>query len=401
MKRIFFTMFFFIICLLPVFSQSEFLEAYYVTYSNDTINGYIDFRGHFRAFTDFKFKKVLHAEPIILNINDAQCVRFVNEGFYVPMDIPEDSTGKVFIEQLIDGIVDVYCYRQNHEMYYLIRDDSGKVYRLKNTTQKVIKDGRNYERDVKEYLGVLSLLFQDSPTTIKKLQNVSLSSNSLIDISEFYHNDVCDDYSCMIYSKTKLKFNFDFGFTAGYAITTISLYKNKWAENLNADFDFSKSPTFGLFLNISEPSLSQRFSIQFESNYQKNEFATDTSAIHFSYLKIPVIVKYSLPLKPILPSFQIGASYNSWHSFSDTGIVPDIQNRLAIQSKRFQYGALMGIELSTSLDKVNFFLQARYELLRGTHHNTWTLYGGFVPTNTGDIVKSKNNILSITGGIKF
>jgi hypothetical protein len=389
-------------CSYFAYSQYDFRTAYYVTKTSDTIHGYVNFNGHYKPFEHFIFKKDLNSGSVILNENDAVAVRFKNEGYFVPLKVDEKVPSKLFVEQLIEGIVDIFCYRKNREIHYLIREENGKLYKLTNTKRKLTKEGVTYEQEIKEYLGVLHLLFQNSPSSLNRLKTIKLSSESLVDISLYYHNDVCDDYNCIVYSKNKIKFKLDFGVTAGYSVTAISFSKNKWVGSLNSDFSQSKTPAFGFLLNISEPSVSRRFSLQIETNYQQDEFTTDTTSLSITYLKVPLLTKYTFPIKTLEPSLQFGVSYNRFLSVSDEGIVPEIQNNSVIQKNRYQYGILFGADVSSKISaNIDFFLQGRYEIHSGDHYNNWILFGGFTPVRSLDHVRSNTNVVTISGGIKF
>ena len=383
-------------------SQNDFRNAYYINSNNDTIHGLINFKGHYATYKTIKFKKEINSAIIELTINDAKSVRFKNEGYLVQFSLPEESSEILFVEQLIEGIVDIFCFKKDREINYYIRKEDGDLIKLKNSKLSVNENGKTYIKRGMEYAGILSLLFNDSPSSVKKIPFTTLSPNSLVDISKFYHDDVCDDYECMVYSKKKVKFNFDIGITAGYAVSSILLEKNKFVKGLNADFSNSQDPVIGVFINISEESLAKNLSLQIEGNFQQVEHLTDTSSISFNYLKTPLIIKYTFPIKKIEPSIQVGFSRNSWFSFKDKGIVPKVQEKPAIQDKKVQRGVLLGVDFSIDLTKnTDLFIQGRFENIFGDHYNKWKAWKFGEETEVQDHVKSKSKIFSISGGIKF
>ncbi|WP_020527607.1 porin family protein [Flexithrix dorotheae] len=386
-------------------AQTEYPSGYIITKSDETIYGLIDYDLSLKNLNKCRFKPNNEDHFTEYSPNDIKAFRFDDSYYFVALPINEKGIENTyFVELLIDGVVDVYSYFKDKKNHYLISDEKGELHELKNTEVQIENDGKVYIKRQKEYVGALKYLFRESPATLNRLKSLSLDKNSLIKTAEYYHNDVCSEYECLVYAKNKHFPKITYGFFTGYTTSTISFSGNKYIKGLNSDFSKGNSLTFGMMLNIMDPYISNKFSFQVEAMFSRANYSTDSSGINIKYLKLPFLLKYTIaPSKRIKPSFQLGFSYNKWRSFEDEGMVPKKQNRSAIQERQHQIGLITGIELSYKLTKkMNLFIQGRYENYGGKHWNHWTLVdGGGNPSEYSEIVKSKTNFLSITTGLSF
>ena len=91
-------------------------------------------------------------------------------------------------------------------------------------------------------------------------------------------------------------------------------------DYLDGSFDGSSTLIIGLSLNVFQPGVSKRFSVQGEVLYSKSNYenaasnagsnGTKTSyvAIDLSQLKIPLGLRYTFPEKKITPYMNFGMS---------------------------------------------------------------------------------------------
>lgn len=383
-----------------IFSQSDFREGYILNLSNDTIQGFINNKGNLKNLKNCRFKASLDADAVNYSPQEINAFRIYSAGYYVSMEIGvNDEKEIVFIEQLVEGIVDIYYYSKINDQYYLIRTADGELYELKNSLIETTgDDGTIYSKKQKEYINMLRYLLKDSPSTVKKVNQLQFESNAFINIAQDYHNDVCDDYECIVYTKEKMSASLNFGLHIGYSISSITVFDNEYTKNLNKDYSSSQDIVYGLFLNYMDPNISERFSLQLDLLFQKGTYEADESSMKISYMKIPFSIKYTYPKKRLMPSVWFGMSYNKWLDFEDHNIVPEHLSGEAIQKDKHQFGVYAGIELAYKLsEKINCFVQAKYEWYKGNHTNTWS-----VPALTvGDYLSSKTSFISFSAGFQF
>ena len=394
-----FILFTFLIGITTCFAQSDFREGYIIDSSNDTIPGFINNRGSLKTLKKCRFKTQKDAEYKDYTPDEIQAFRIFEGGYYVSMEIEKDGKKeRLFIEKLVEGIIDVYYFSVVNEGYYLIQTEDGEMYELKNSQIEVTNDDGSFVKDKKEYVYVLRYLLQDSPKSVRKVDYLSFDSNSMIDLAQDYHNEVCDDYECIVYTKEKLNPKLSFGFHVGYSISKVKVFDNEYTKNLNKDYSTSSDIVYGGFLNYMDPNISERFSLQLGLFLQNGHYSADSSSMKIGYMKVPFSIKYTYPKKRVMPSVWLGIAYNKWLNFEDENIVPRHLSGDAIQKDRHQLGLYTGLELSYDLnDKINIFFQGKYEWYRGKHTNFW-----IVPAlSVGDYLSSKTSFISFSAGLRF
>lgn len=243
----------------------------------------------------------------------------------------------------------------------------------------------------------------DSPTTLNKLEQLPYRTDAIIDVAQQYHNEVCSEYECTVYTKEKVPINFDYGLYAGYSFSSFDLHSD-YFRKMNNDFLGSRDLFFGLFLNIMDPDISERFSIQLDLIFQKSKYVFDSTYYQISYVRVPFSIKYTYPVKQIKPSFQLGVAYNKWYNYEAKYIIPEHVIGEAIQERSYQYGLLIGAEITYQLaESLSLFALGRYERYRGKPWNNYKL-----PNANGDImlvvqesVEANIDFLSFSVGLKF
>ena len=91
------------------YSQSDFRNAYVITNENDTIKGFIDYKGNNSNARKCLFRKKEDGEILEFSPEQIKSYRFLNGKYYVSKSIQnKDKIESKFLEYLIDGIVDIY-----------------------------------------------------------------------------------------------------------------------------------------------------------------------------------------------------------------------------------------------------------------------------------------------------
>ncbi len=315
-----------VLCAVNLYAQSNFKQGFIVTNSNDTIIGYIDYRGDVRNARQCVFKTELKSNSIIYKPFDIQAYRFENDKFYVSKSINKnDSTQNRFMEFLVDGISDLYYYDDLDVEHYIIENKEGEQYELTNDKKLVKINGQDYLQRSHQYIGILKAVFSDCMEIMDEIDKSSLSQKSLIDITEKYHNYVCDDYECVVYRKELYKaFIFKFKPTVAFNITGAKFNEN----HAFASFDFDKSlqPAIGFGMEFMLPRFSQKVSLETSTLIGKDvikyngtkSYAESTVRneieIQNTFLDNSLGVKYSFPSGKFRPNIFLGGNlYSIFH----------------------------------------------------------------------------------------
>jgi hypothetical protein len=200
--------------------QRDFRHGYIITNNHDTLYGYINLKANYQNSRQCEFQRDIGAEAKTFFPNDIFGYKIENNKYYISKEVNLNGNNeKVFLEFLLDGIVDLFYLKELHGEYYFI-EKLGILYQLSNETRQVVENNIVHEINSYQYIRILKLLFQDSPTTLKKVETTPFSYKPLIGISKSYHNDICKDQACVDYTKstnsniwleTNLGLNFSWG----------------------------------------------------------------------------------------------------------------------------------------------------------------------------------------------
>ncbi|WP_346854426.1 hypothetical protein [uncultured Draconibacterium sp.] len=381
------------------FSQSHFKPGYIITNQNDSINGYINYRSNNKNTFECEFKKDIHSESQKYSANDILAYRFTGSKYYVSHKLHSNDSANIFLEYLIDGIVDLFFYCDSKGEHYLIQKENESLVEMTNEYKPVYKNGNQFAYNTKQYVGILKNTFKDCPEILDEVEDVSFYQNQLIRITKDYHNEVCDDKSCIVYSKNKSKLLFNYGVIAGVSIPKLSFKHLKLMEDLNDDLTSTTPLNFGAFITVADPQISEKISLYGEASFEKNKFTADAVDISYTSLKvIPLAIRYAVPEQKISPVFMFGLIINNMLNLKNTGILEDTN---CIEKGRLQAGVVGGIgtEFNIFSDSRIFFM-VRGEYLGGEHYNVWrTLATGGNETHAD--FKSRTTSINFSIGIKL
>jgi hypothetical protein len=387
---------------LESFSQN-FIPGYIITNDNTIIDGLINYGDKRQNFNRCVFMRDGSSDKITFLPGEIKGYRFTDGKYFHSMKADSNASKSIFMEYLFDGIVDLfYCIDDAGDHYYISKNGS-VLSELRNDT-RIIRSatqragfsshysGNNitsYEKESKEYIGMLKIFFQDSPAVMRTADNTSLNVNSLIKISQDYHTDVCPGEECIIYSKKETRFRISFGPFIGISFSNISFTKYTptfWFDT------YEPGPGFfsGAFINFSDPHTSERLSLQLEASIFHNKFTSPNSlfnSVKMSTYKMPVLIKYTIPAKRIHPSILSGLLFNRFGSIKSKSAQYESFEWLGSKD---QLGFCAGAEIDIDTKgKHGFILQVRYEYLKEVKYIV----------TSGEVVGNDN--LNISCGYKF
>ena len=298
--------------LIEVGAQSDYRVGYIITNEQDTIYGWIDYRGDIRNAKTCSFKEAMTDQTIDYFPSDIAAYRYIDSKFYISKNIGGiDAPKQVFLEYLVNGLAKLYYYRDTdmNDYYYIEKDD--QLYELKKDEREVLIDGTTKIRSTKSYVGVLKATLNVWEMN-NEIDKANLEHSSLINIVKNYHDYVCTDGSeCIIYEKKKSVKMLRFAPVVGVDISTIKLM-NAFTEKYR--FNPSSNLTVGVNLNISIPQIDEKIFLQIQALYTKYYFF-DTYEIPQSWTDIHILsnvlqigfsFKYEYPKGKLRPTFAAG-----------------------------------------------------------------------------------------------
>ncbi len=392
MKQLIFSKVLIFLILNNVLGQSDFREAFIIKNNNDTIYGYVDNRGNRANAFQCTYKKTMDSETVEYTPQELKGYRLIDKKFYISANIlREGKMDTVFLEYLVDGVLDVYYYRDEHGEHYLYNNGDGNFVELKTSSREIEKDGRKYLIEKKEYVADLKNELKEVPSLADKVPNMSINHKSLIKMANEYHNAVCSDQECIVYEKT-VGLKIDFGPLAQMNFLSIKNNGNyeefTWEEDARFFLsDIQGSSVYysmGGYINVYAPHFSERTYVGYEVSFGVNSIdltSEYTDPTHYYYLPSQiktsqVIFNNSLhigfvfPERKLQPFFQLGGFYN-FLNFTDYFRETDRLNKNGVYYETltseynvfdnrdygFSFGA--GCNLSIS-EKMKLHFETRY-----------------------------------------
>lgn len=373
-----------------LFSQSDFRNGYIVKKNNDTISGLIDYRGNIANSKKCFFKDNITSEIQIFTPSDIKVYRFVDSKYYLSKSVSLNNEEKqLFLEYLINGIVDIYYYHDELGKHYLVDNGDGNLMELKNKEKEVIVNNKRYLGETKEYIRLLKSVFEESPAISKQVDNISLSHKSLIKVTHDFHKEIClDEEECIIYerklSKAKIKYGLLIGVNAK-SFSGTGQFDDTYYYFRDSQFGTSIYPSFGVFFKTNLPYLNERLFIQYEGTYSQMNFEstyptldpvynwTYTNNIEFtrSVLGNNIFLRYEFPQGKIRPTFQIGGFANfvlntdyrrTLEVVDSFGETQNSDEFLVSPFKKFYAGINLGIGFNiTAFNEKELFFELNYQ----------------------------------------
>ncbi len=320
-----------------VFGQKDYKPGMIITNNNDTLCGLIDMKSNYQNCRECIFIEKNEQNPKTFFPEDIKAYKIENEKYYVSKKVTmNNKTQWVFLEFMVDGIVDLYYLKESNDYYFIEKDTS--IYQLSNESRVEIINDKKYLKNSNQYKSILQYVFYDSPKIKNEIATTNFNYTSLIKVTKDYHNSVCNEYECIDYSRSV---------RAGIFLETYVGIINSWMGlKTSSDHDFNLKPSFGFNLRIRPVKTHYLWNVMVGFNYSENNFQgyynntlfTEYSATYQIYskykiIRIPMTVEYSLPFKKIKPFVSL--SYN--HIFL-TNIDYDI-NRIDEMGKVIDYNS--------------------------------------------------------------
>jgi hypothetical protein len=314
LKKTFFVFTFVTIACLPAISQSSFQPGYCITWENDTLRGLINNKGETGNFRSCTFKKDEFAEATRFSAEEIQAYRLIDDKYYLSKKIKtQKGEEQVFVEFLVDGISNLYFFRDPDNYLYLIEDEDGNLQELFNETETIYVEGKGeITRNTYRHIRMLKLAFSDCMEIQPQVENAELTHKSLIKLTKNYHDYVCDDQECVVYEKSVPPMKFQFAPMVGFTTSKLD-----FDQGFYSGFAYDQDLNFavGVQINIVLPRVNDGFSVQMDLVYSGNNFVglykdyyellIDSKLIQSSFA-----VKYTFPSGKIRPSAGIGVVAN-------------------------------------------------------------------------------------------
>ena len=358
-----------------VWAQRDYRNGYIITNQQDTIFGWIDYRGDIRNAKICSFKETETGQATDYTPSEIAAYRFSESKFYVSRNIGStDAPKQVFLEYLVNGLAKLYFYRDDTAYDHYFIENEGNFHELKIEEREVEVDGKTRIMPLKSYIGILKATLNVWEMS-GEIDKAKLEHSSLINIAKDYHQYACTDGSeCIVYEKKKPLMALGIGPVVGANLSTLKLMDHD-VEPYH--LDPSTNFTVGVNLNLSMPRINEKFFLQMQALYTKYYFfdayespqkATDTH-IRSNVLQMGLAIKYEYPKGRWRPTLAAGAAAiwlpdgsitKNTDTYTYEGVRPSIvKNDFPT---RFMYGfeVISGVHYYLTKERI-IFLQVQYQ----------------------------------------
>ena len=372
------------------YGQKDYKPGYIITNNNDTVSGFINLKSNYTNSRQCEFKKNIDQDPHTYLPFDIKGYRIENYKYYISKKVTlNDTTKKVFLEYLVNGIVDLYYLKELTSEYYFIEKDS-TLYLLSNDKEEITKkekvfnyaglseEYRTYSRNSNQYIGILTYLFLDSPGISKDISRTEFSYKPLIKITKEYHNSVCKDYECIDYSKTTR--------SPVYVESYAGIINSCMGLKTSSHKEYNTYPIIGLNFKITPLKVLSSWALMTGISYTKNNFLGEfentllspaalprmyqDTFVHqvktkYSVLRVPLAIEYTFPTGKLQPSIIVG--YNNVFMFNQDCYVkiyyPDTQstgNTYDTYMINYHAGIFAGVNIKYNVSNSSYIYLRSY-----------------------------------------
>jgi hypothetical protein len=361
------------------FSQKDFRQGYIINNNLDTVYGWLNNRSNSINSLKCEFKKTEKAEVEVFYPLDIHAYVLANNRHYVSKTINFKGVEKsVFLEYLVDGILDLYYYNEGLEEYFYVEKE-GDLIQLDNNEIEVVDENEvKHLRYSNQYKGVLKKLFGDVTELDWQIINSKFEFGSLINLTKEYHRMVCTDEVCIDYSKVR-KFDIFCELVSGVDFSYMGLASSH-------DYAQDVQPLVGLNIYFKDNRYNSKFNFKTGFTISKHTYSggfrntlvynnrTMSHGVNLNcnLLRIPITLEYE-PLqgkfRPIVTatlsnSFLLNAEYNvEIRNYTVSGGYNVITTESPL--RKYQYGIMLGAGFSYELNAnsyLNFSINGEYSV---------------------------------------
>ena len=345
-------------------AQRDYRKGYIITNQQDTIHGWIDYRGDVRNAKICSFKKSETDQATDYTPLDIAAYRFTDSKFYVSRNIGSaDAPKQVFLEYLVNGMANLYYHRDESSrgLYFIEKDDH--FFELKIDEKEVEIDGKTGVAKIKSYVGLLKATLNVWEMS-DEIDKAKLDHSSLINITKNYHQYTCTDGSeCIVYEKKKPLMALRIGPVVGADLSKLKLMNDNTEKY---KFDPSTNFTVGVNLNFWMPRFNEKIFLQMQVMYTKYYYfdafespqKTIDTHIRSNVLQMGFTIKYEYPKGKWRPTLAAGGA---------AIYLPDGTIKEIIDTDKYPY-RLEEVRSSTAKNDFPTKFMLGFEIAPGIHY---------------------------------
>jgi hypothetical protein len=360
---------------ISLYAQKNYVPGYVVTFSGDTIHGYIDYRNWAKNPRTIKFKNSTQGVGEELGTN--QVSRFFVNGEYYQRAVvrinernfnmddlnsqvePKFWNDTTFLLAIIEGDKSLYHVKlaDREDYFFYVEKDTFLTYDFSKYIRMV--NGKRYLGKSTLYVTQMIDYLKDCPTIQGRIGKTTYTLSALRKTYDEYFKCTNTRPSYEI----KQEKSSEFGILAGVSLTYLR-YKSS-AHPYLASLDFPGSLNFsaGFFADFIIPRNFQRWSAYNELNWtsyqttaeytdfkNENNYTVSNTSIGNNYIMFMSMIRYCYPIHNISVFVNGGLSFGFAFTYTDqvtsTQYFYDqvrVSNDTGYNNRNFEFGCAAGL----------------------------------------------------------
>lgn len=265
-------------------AQSDFRPGYVILTSGDTIRGEINLKSNYAMSKTCIFRTDKNVKETTFSPYDLAEFRMDNGRYFVSEEI--DSQGKVFLEFLVKGKLNLYKYSGDGAAQFYLNKEGDTIRKLPEDPEYITENGKTYFYLPYKAMRLLSSLTLDAPELQQEIMKTDMASHrDLVKFTVDYHQAVCKDQECLVY-KNEMPFKVSVRPLIGYVWY---LYSPKGTIEMGSN------------IFIWEPVENER--LYFKTGLFFGSWPGEFDGV---YTKVPIGIRYLGPSHVIRPEISVG-----------------------------------------------------------------------------------------------
>ena len=332
-------------------SQNDFIKAYIINNTNDTLQGQIYYTGDLNLTLNCKFKPNNSDNLIAYQPGDIKGFYMDKNKFFVSREVNLDNNTKhFFLEMLIKGEICILKLNTALKTRYFIESLKDGLTEIPYNENLIYENDKIYLSSSKKHYGILTHYTTKVPNLSRIIHNIhEPTEKKLINLIENYHRLLHPNKEHTTFGRKKAEIDAYIELNGG-----VPLYNSSLKTSLNY-------PLYGSLIHVSTSNLNKKLYLKTGFIlYHSNNYNTDIGNNKYK-LKIPVQVEY-LPRKgrikprlaygfnfyeplPNITAFNVGMITKIYRSvYFTVNTETEFNNRLLIIPKKlFSFNTTAGI----------------------------------------------------------
>lgn len=301
--------------LVPTFAQKEKSNDWIILNNGSKVYGKVNFKSTKKASEKCEFTASNQSKKIYYP-SDIQYYSIYNFKQYKAASVViNGQTRKVFLEKMVDGVVDLYYIKGDDQTSYYIEKEDQLISLKSKKDTSYLSQGQLYQKREEPFKKTLYSTLSKAPSLLSQVNHIKYDQKDLVKIVTNYHNLTCDSIKCIDYTaiiKNRKKIAIELGGlyiqntfkSAPETSTSIAPHLGVTLAINTAKSGYKNYFKTGLFFNTNK--INQRYTLKFRSQFDRFIDFTES----YTNISMPIMVGKNIATKNAILNLEFGILNN-------------------------------------------------------------------------------------------